>query len=126
LSLGAVFLNATRRLGRIDDQRAPQGPGQHERAAERESEAPVIALECDNFAIARAVALATDMVLAATHALVQPDLAAGKVLALRMKTPLSMFSRLGIVSLQNRTPSPMAQLAMTCIERATVEADRAN
>ena len=89
-------------------------------------EAPVIALECDNFSIARSVALATDMVLAATHALVQPDLAAGKVLALRMKTPLSMFSRLGIVSLQNRTPSPMAQLAMTCIERAAVEMDRSN
>ncbi|MBB3178059.1 LysR family transcriptional regulator [Variovorax sp. Sphag1AA] len=82
---------------------------------------PNLALECDNFAILRSVALSSDTVLAATESLVQDDLAAGRLMALRMKTPASLHTKLAIVRLQNRTPSPMARVAMAYIERVVRE-----
>lgn len=84
-------------------------------------EQAVLALECDDFAILRAVALSTDTVLAATHTSVQADLDAGTLLPLRIKGLPSLFSEMGVVSLRNRTPSPMAQNAIACIARAAGE-----
>jgi DNA-binding transcriptional LysR family regulator len=82
---------------------------------------PVLALECDNFAIVKAVALSTDAVLAATNALVQADVTAAELVPLRVKDAPALRTRMGIVSLLNRTPSPMAQVAIACIERIAGE-----
>ena len=82
---------------------------------------PVLALECDNFAILKAVALSTDTVLAATEALVQADLEADELVPLRVKDAPLLCTRVGIVSLRNRTPSPMAQVAIACIGRIADE-----
>ena len=78
---------------------------------------PRLALECDDVAILRAVALSTDTVLAATDASVQHEVAAGKLVPLRIKGLPSLFSEMGVVSLHNRSPSPMAQRAIACIEQ---------
>ncbi|MCY0854714.1 LysR family transcriptional regulator [Cupriavidus sp. D39] len=84
-------------------------------------EQAVLALECDDIAILRAVALSTDTVLAATHTSVQADLDAGTLLPLRIEGLPSLFSEMGVVSLRNRTPSPMAQNAISCIARVAGE-----
>ncbi|WP_349605389.1 MULTISPECIES: LysR family transcriptional regulator [Cupriavidus] len=79
--------------------------------------AAVPALECDNFAILRTVALSTETVLACTRALVVADVDAGTLVRLEVKDAPELIVRPGIVSLTGRTPSPMARCAMECIER---------
>lgn len=75
------------------------------------------ALECDNFAILRAVAFSTDTVLASPRAPVAAEVDAGTLVRLAVRDAPVLIVRPGIVSLTGRTPSPMAQCAMTCIEQ---------
>ena len=82
---------------------------------------PGLALECDDVGILRAVALATDTVFAATDVSVRADVESGRLRALNVKDLPVLFSEMGVVSLRNRTPSPMAQEAMACIERVAGE-----
>ncbi|WP_179404461.1 LysR family transcriptional regulator [Burkholderia guangdongensis] len=86
---------------------------------------PTLALECDNLEILKAVALATDTVLSATNALVRAELDAGRLVPLTVTDAASMQTNMGIVSLRNRTPSPMAQLVIAAIERFARTLDRA-
>lgn len=85
------------------------------------SDSSFLALECDNFAIPRAVALTTDTVLAATRALVSADTASGALALLDILDRPSLIVQPGIVSLTGRAPSPMAQKAMECVERVARE-----
>ncbi len=80
-------------------------------------EVPRLALQCDDVAVLRAIALATDTVLAVTDASVRADLKSGALKALRVAELPETYSDMRIVSLRNRTPSPMAQRAIACIER---------
>jgi len=82
---------------------------------------PEFALECDNFALLRDVALSTDTVLGATYAALLNDLEAGRLVPLRMPEASSLVTNLGIVSLRHRTTSPMAGEAMACIARVATE-----
>jgi len=75
------------------------------------------ALECDNFAIPRAVALNTEAVLGCPRALVAADVEAGALVRLEVSDAPVLIVRPGIVSLTGRTPSPMARAAMECVER---------
>ncbi|CAG2129606.1 HTH-type transcriptional regulator GltC [Cupriavidus yeoncheonensis] len=81
----------------------------------------VLALECDDFAVIRAVTLSTDMVLGATDASVRAELASGELVALDVEGLPAMKAGMGIVSLRNRTPSPMAVKAIRCVERVAAE-----
>jgi DNA-binding transcriptional LysR family regulator len=90
-----------------------------------EGPSPTFALECDNFALLRSVALSSDTVLTTTESLVRDDLASGTLVALRMKTPASLFTKPAIVRLEHRTPSPMARVAMACVERVAKESSLA-
>jgi DNA-binding transcriptional LysR family regulator len=81
----------------------------------------VLALECDDFAVIRAVALSTDMVLGATEAAVEAQVALGELVPLDVEGLPTLHAGMGIVSLRNRTPSPMAMKAMRCIERVAGE-----
>ncbi len=81
----------------------------------------VLALECDNFAVIRAVTLSTDMVLGATDAAVEAEMAGGELVPLDIVGLPALHAGMGIVSLRNRTPSPMAMRAMRCIERVAGE-----
>jgi len=86
----------------------------------RKGEAPAFALECDDVGILRGLALTTDTVCALTHAAARADAAAGTLVLLDVDGLPKLASDMGIVSLHNRTPSPLAALAMA----ATVEVAR--
>ena len=69
-----------------------------------------VALECDNLALLKAVALDSDTVLAAPAAALGPELAAGTLVTLMVTGLPALYSSMGVVTLQGRTPSPMAAL----------------
>ena len=83
-----------------------------------------LALECDDFALLRAIALSTDTVMAATDAAVRSDVRAGLLVEVTVKDFPDAYSEMGIVTLRDRTPSPMARRAMDCIEKVTAEVNR--
>lgn len=70
------------------------------------------ALECDDVQVLKAVALASDTVLAAPHAAVADAVADGSLWALTVPGLPPLFSEMGVVSLRGRTPSPMAELIL--------------
>ncbi len=70
------------------------------------------ALECDDVQVLKAVALASDTVLAAPHAAVADAVADGSLRALTVPGLPPLFSEMGVVSLRGRTPSPMAELIL--------------
>jgi DNA-binding transcriptional LysR family regulator len=76
---------------------------------------PALALECDDMSLLRAVALSTDTVLAATQVVVQAEIDAGLLRPLQVEGLLPLFSEIGVVSLRNRSPSPMARQAIELI-----------
>jgi DNA-binding transcriptional LysR family regulator len=69
-----------------------------------------MALECDDVGILKSVALTCDSVLAAPHASVSDECAAGELVPLRVTGMPALSSEMGIVTLRGRTPSPMASL----------------
>jgi DNA-binding transcriptional LysR family regulator len=69
-----------------------------------------MALECDNVAVLKAVALDSDVVLAAPHAAVASEIADGALQALAVTGLPPLASTMGVVTLRGRTPSPMADL----------------
>jgi DNA-binding transcriptional LysR family regulator len=69
-----------------------------------------VALECDDVETLKAVALGCDSVLAAPHAAVEQEVAAGALHPLAVAGLPPLFSDMGVVTLRGRTPSPMADL----------------
>lgn len=69
-----------------------------------------LALECDDLEVLKDVALACDAVLAAPHAAVAREVAAGRLQAVEVAGLPPLASEMGIVTLRGRTPSPMAAL----------------
>lgn len=80
-----------------------------------------LALECDNVALLRTVALSTDVVLGVTAAAVRNELAAGLLVPLQISDMPPLFSEMGIVSLRNRSHSPMAQRVIDLIAAVSLE-----
>lgn len=80
-----------------------------------------LALECDDIAVLRRVALSTDTVFAATQVSVQDDVGAGTLLPLQIHGLPALYSEMGVVSLRNRTPSPMARKVIECFTRFAAE-----
>ena len=71
-----------------------------------------IALECDNLHVLRSVAMESDSVLAAPHAAVVDEVAAGRLKRLQVPELPAVAARMGVVSLRGRTLSPMASLVL--------------
>lgn len=69
-----------------------------------------LALECDDVAVLKEVALGCDSVLGAPHPTVEPEVKAGRLHRLEVKGLPPLFSEMGVVQLRGRTPSPMAEL----------------
>ncbi len=86
---------------------------------------PALALECDDIELLRAVALATDTVLGATDAAVQADVAAGRLAPLNVAGLPVLFSEMGVVSLHQRSLSPMARRAIELTEAAALAVNSA-
>jgi DNA-binding transcriptional LysR family regulator len=72
-----------------------------------------LALECDDVQLLKDIALACDSVLAATHAAVAPEVAAGRLHLLKVTGLPSVSAEMGVVILRGRTPSPMAELIIS-------------
>jgi DNA-binding transcriptional LysR family regulator len=79
--------------------------------------APVMAVECDDMALLRTLALETDTVVAASDAALRDDVKSGALVRLAVKDLPEVYSEMGVVTLVNRTPSPMAQLAIACVRK---------
>jgi DNA-binding transcriptional LysR family regulator len=77
-----------------------------------------VALECDEVDVLKDVALASDAVLAAPHAAVEQEIAAGTLVALSVAGLSALYSEMGVVTLRGRTPSPMAELIMNRLPSA--------
>lgn len=71
-----------------------------------------IAVECDDIHLLKRIALESDTVLAASHAAVREEAAAGLLQALELAGMPPLYAEAGIVKLKGRTPSPMADYAM--------------
>jgi DNA-binding transcriptional LysR family regulator len=78
------------------------------------------ALQCDDLQTLRLVALSTDTVLIATRDTLRNDLQSGNMVELDLSDWPAMSTGFSIVTLRNRTPSPMARTAMDCIEHIAV------
>jgi DNA-binding transcriptional LysR family regulator len=79
------------------------------------SEALSIALECDDVALLRTLALSTDTLAGLPDAAVCDDVRAGTLVRLDIEDVPAVYADMGIVTLVNRTPSPMAQRAIACL-----------
>jgi len=77
---------------------------------------PVPAVQCDEMTLLRTLALATDTVFASSDAWVRDDVRAGTLVQLEVEDLPEVYSEMGIVTLLNRTPSPMAQRAIACVQ----------
>lgn len=82
---------------------------------------PRLALECDDVHLLRALAAGTETVLATTDAAVQEDVRPGILVPVKVRGLPHMYSEMGVVSLRNRTLSPMAQRAVACFRRIAGE-----
>ena len=80
-----------------------------------------LALECDDVQILRAVALGTDSLLATTDAAVRDDVQSGALRLLAISDLPTPRVEMGLVSLRQRTPSPMAQRAIDCFKRVALQ-----
>jgi DNA-binding transcriptional LysR family regulator len=71
-----------------------------------------LALECDNLHVLRTVAMQSESVLAAPHAAVADEVAAGALKLLAVPELPVVAAQMGVVTLRGRTPSPMAELIL--------------
>jgi DNA-binding transcriptional LysR family regulator len=86
-----------------------------------EGEEPVLALECDDLSLLQSVALATDTVLGISDVVAKAAVEAGSLLPLRVRDLPDLYSEMGIVSLRNRSHSPMADRAIELIAAVAAE-----
>lgn len=76
-----------------------------------------LAVECDDLGLLRALAIATDTVIATTDAGAAEDLRQGHLVRLDLVDMPPLFADMAIVSLQGRSFSPMARFALDFIDR---------
>lgn len=75
--------------------------------------APIpLALECDDVQTLKCVALGSDTVLAAVHAAVIDEVAAGLLFPVAISNAPQLHTEMGIVSLRGRSPSPVAEFVI--------------
>jgi DNA-binding transcriptional LysR family regulator len=78
-------------------------------------ELPVLALQCDDMTLLRRLAQATDAVIATADASLRDDLRAGTMVRLEVDDLPESHVEMVIVTLANRSSSPMADRAIACI-----------
>ena len=83
-----------------------------------------VALECDDVQTLKEVALACDLVLAAPHAAVEAEVAAGTLHPLVVAGLPPLYSDMGVVTLRGRTPSPMADLIIRRLPSSAAQKPR--
>ena len=86
---------------------------------------PVLAVECDDMSLLRQLALATDTVIAAPQGALHDDVRSGALVRLIVDDLSDVYAQMGIVTLANRTPSPMALRAMASVREVAAEVSAA-
>jgi len=86
---------------------------------------PVLAVECDDMSLLRQLALATDTVIAAPQGALHDDVRSGALVRLIVDDLPDVYAQMGIVTLANRTPSPMALRAMASVREVAAEVSAA-
>jgi DNA-binding transcriptional LysR family regulator len=79
---------------------------------------PGLVVECDDVKLLHGIANATDTVVASTGLAVDLDGQTNALQALQVTGMPPLYNEMGIVSLRNRTPSPMAQRVIEAIRTA--------
>jgi len=74
-----------------------------------------LALECNDLALLRWLAQSTDTLVALTGAALRDDLAAGLVVPLEVGDLPPLYVEMAIMTLANRSSSPMAERAIACV-----------
>jgi DNA-binding transcriptional LysR family regulator len=77
----------------------------------------VPAVQCDELTLLRTVALATETAFASSDAWVRDDVRSGTLVRLQIEDMPEVYAEVGIVTLLNRTPSPVAQRAIACVQQ---------
>ncbi|MGJ7511323.1 LysR family transcriptional regulator [Variovorax sp. GT1P44] len=72
-----------------------------------------LALECDDVGVLKDIALASDSVLATTHAAIAQEVAEGRLHPVKVAGLPHLAAQTGVATLRGRTPSPMAELIMS-------------
>jgi DNA-binding transcriptional LysR family regulator len=80
-----------------------------------DSDSLPVVVECDDTHVLRQVALATDTAMIGNDDILAADLAAGRMVVLEVLDFPPAYSDLGIVSLQGRSHSPLAQVAINLL-----------
>jgi DNA-binding transcriptional LysR family regulator len=83
--------------------------------------APVLAVQCNDMSLLRTLALTTDTLIGASEAAVRDELRAGTLVRLDVEDLPEVYAEMGIVVLVHRTPSPMAQRAVSCLREIAKE-----
>jgi len=83
-------------------------------------ELPVLAVECDDLALLRVLGATTDSVVALPAAACRDEVKGGVLVELKVTDLPDVYSEMGIVTLPNRTPSPMAQRAIACVKEVAL------
>jgi DNA-binding transcriptional LysR family regulator len=73
---------------------------------------PPLALECDDVATLKRVAISTDTILGCTHPAVAAELAAGSLVQLPLRGLPPLYAQMGLVSLVGRSHSPAGQFVV--------------
>jgi DNA-binding transcriptional LysR family regulator len=84
-------------------------------------ELPTLALECDDISLLRSLALTTDTLAAISDAGARADVESGALVRIDVTDLPNVYAEMGIVVLVNRTPSPMAQRAIGCVQNVARE-----
>ncbi len=71
-----------------------------------------VAVECDDVHLVKHITMSTDIVMVGTADLLASEIADGKMCLLPLKDLPPIYSELGVVSLQGRTHSPIAEYAI--------------
>ena len=79
------------------------------------TEYPVPCFESDDVSLLRSLALNSDTAIAAPEAALSADVTAGLLVQLEVTDLPPVYADTAIVTLANRTPSPMAQRVVACI-----------
>ena len=82
---------------------------------------PVLALECNDMALLRTLAAQTDTLVGGSEASYRSELEAGVLVRLDLTDLPEAYSEMGIVTLANRTPSPMACRAIGCVQSVAAQ-----
>lgn len=75
----------------------------------------MLALDRDDVALLKSVALATDTVLASTDAAARTEVDTGALQRLKVRHLPPLYSQMGVASLRNRTLSPTGQRVISGI-----------